>query len=250
MRGVPMLPADVCAMVHTAPSTPWKSRKMRLAGSGTAYGYDEAGIPRGGNDDELRSFWQASLAFGTLVVGIGVMASAEGCGPGDTRYYCDNTGCYNCDGYGCHQVTPPNPTQCTGNAQCAQNQICTDAGCVHGLQGRRGLPARRRVQRGSVHPAEHEPRQRREVHQGLRLRGRRAVRRHGLVGAVHAEEQRLHSTRASAPGEVCADGECLVDCSKGQSCPSGTQCTKGVCIPDTGTQCTSDAQCSGARRSA
>src|ERR1700690_3490084 len=63
------------------------------------------------------------------VVGIGVTASAEGCGPGDTRYYCDASGCYNCDGYGCHPVTPPSNQKCTGDKSCTQNQICTDQGC-------------------------------------------------------------------------------------------------------------------------
>src|SRR6185437_9985622 len=55
-------------------------------------------------------------AVGALVA----MASSEGCGPGDTRYYCDATGCYNCDGYGCHPVNPPPNTKCTGTDACAQ----------------------------------------------------------------------------------------------------------------------------------
>src|SRR4029077_9430481 len=67
-----------------------------------------------------------AIACGAVV---GLSGLMEGCGPGDTRYYCDNTGCYNCDGYGCHPVSPPPNQQCTGQSQCATNQICTTTGC-------------------------------------------------------------------------------------------------------------------------
>src|SRR4051794_28342379 len=64
-----------------------------------------------------------------VLAAIGTVAWA-GCGSGDeTRYYCDNTGCFDCDAYGCSSVAPQPKSACTGSASCAQGSVCTSEGC-------------------------------------------------------------------------------------------------------------------------
>ena len=77
----------------------------------------------------FRAVSKATVGLMALL-GVGVVASAEGCGPGDSRYYCDSTGCFSCDGYGCSPVTAPTPQTCTGNKACASGETCTDKGCL------------------------------------------------------------------------------------------------------------------------
>src|SRR5258705_8305712 len=72
----------------------------------------------------------ASAAFVGVLAALGAIAWA-GCGPGpESRYYCDDGGCFQCDAYGCAKVAPPNHPTCKGNANCGANEICTSAGCV------------------------------------------------------------------------------------------------------------------------
>src|SRR5512143_4340555 len=75
----------------------------------------------------------ASLARQAAVVGVLAALGAiafGGCGPGgETRYYCDDKGCFNCDAYGCSSVSPPSHPACTGNASCPPGSICTANGC-------------------------------------------------------------------------------------------------------------------------
>jgi hypothetical protein len=171
---------------------------------------------------------------------------AEGCGPGDTRYYCDATGCYNCDGYGCHSVTPPPPTKCSGTASCAQNQICTDQGCEpickvdtdcpQGDVCKSGLCVSPTVQPGNPIACTSNA----DCSNGDQCVGS------GTWAKCEAPSNVCQYSSQCGQGKACANGECLVDCSQPNvTCPSGTTCTKGVCEPTTGTQCTSDAQCSG-----
>jgi hypothetical protein len=60
-----------------------------------------------------------------------VMAlTAVGCSCGGDDYYCDDTGCYYCDGLGCREADPPVQQPCTGDWQCAAEQVCSEDGCV------------------------------------------------------------------------------------------------------------------------
>ncbi len=66
----------------------------------------------------------ALLALGAVVWG--------GCGGGGSSggsYYCDNTGCYSCDGYSCAGVAPPSTTSCMGPNDCPTGSSCTTSGC-------------------------------------------------------------------------------------------------------------------------
>ncbi len=185
------------------------------------------------------------VALGALA-GMGVAVLAEGCGPGDTRYYCDSSGCYNCDGYGCHPVAPPpNPT-CTGNSQCGAGEICTSVGCVaqckadtdcaQGDVCKSGLcvaPSTTITPTPVVCAKDSDCKS-----------GQTCVGTGTGAKCVDSSNACQYSSQCGA-GKVCANGECLPDCSQsGQTCPTGTTCTKGVCEPDSN-QCTTDAQCSG-----
>ncbi len=78
------------------------------------------------------------LAAGAAVAGLAMAsvltaAFAPGCGGSNAAdYYCDATGCYQCDGFGCSTVTPPTPTPCTkaGDTVCTDGTVCTDQGCL------------------------------------------------------------------------------------------------------------------------
>jgi hypothetical protein len=184
-------------------------------------------------------------AFGALVAAIGALASAEGCGPGDTRYYCDATGCYNCDGYGCHQVTPPAPTQCTGQSSCAQNQICTSQGCVNVCQADTDCPQGDVCKSGQCVAPTAPPGNLVTCTKDSDCPTGEQCVGSGAWAQCTAPSNVCKYSSECAQGEVCANGECLADCSQGQTCATGTTCQKGVCVPDAGSQCTSDAQCSG-----
>jgi hypothetical protein len=176
---------------------------------------------------------------------VGVLAMAEGCGPGDTRYYCDSTGCYNCDGYGCHNVPAPPTATCTGNATCTQGQICTSAGCETSCAGDTDC-AQGTVCKDNFCVA---PTSTTTVNPLACTTNADCVNGDVCVGTGTWAQCVPQSSACSyssqcASGTVCADGECLTDCSMGQACPTGTACTKGVCEPNA-TQCTSNAQCSG-----
>lgn len=65
-------------------------------------------------------------AFAVLALAL----TAAGCSCGGDDYYCDDTGCYYCDGLGCREAEPPAQAPCTGDWQCAAEQVCTVDGCA------------------------------------------------------------------------------------------------------------------------
>ncbi len=186
----------------------------------------------------------APLATAALAA-TGVAILAEGCGPGDTRYYCDSSGCYNCDGYGCHSVAPPSNTECTGNSQCAQNQICTSEGCTTVCKADTDCPQGDVCKSGlcvaptsTTNPAPVVCTKDSDCGANQECVG---------TGAFAKCEDKSNVCQYSSQcgaGKDCANGECLTDCSQGETCPTGTTCEQGVCEPSSN-QCTSDAQCSG-----
>jgi len=186
---------------------------------------------------------RTAIALGALG-GIGVMA-LDGCGPGDTKYYCDSSGCYNCDGYGCHPVTPPTPTKCSGASSCQQNQICTDQGCENICKADADCPQGDVCKSGLCVAATTNPGNPVICSTSSDCGTNQVCVGSGSWAKCVDKTNACTYSSECGGGKVCANGECLSDCSKGALCPEGTQCTKGVCEPTTGTQCTSDAQCGG-----
>ena len=80
------------------------------------------------------AFQTARRFMAASVLGALGIALWGGCSDPQDRYYCDDTGCYSCDGYGCSTVTPPASTACTGSASCATGEVCTAGGCVKSCQ--------------------------------------------------------------------------------------------------------------------
>lgn len=178
-------------------------------------------------------------------VGIGVVASAEGCGPGDTRYYCDSSGCYNCDGYGCHPVAPPTNTKCTGDKACATNQICTDTGCVAVCKADTDCPQGDVCKANQCVAPNGNPGNLVKCTSDKDCAAGEACVGSGATAYCTAQSNACQYSSQCGQGKVCANGECLADCSQNASiCSAGTTCVKGVCEPNAN-QCTSDAQCSG-----
>ena len=52
----------------------------------------------------------------------------------DEDYFCDETGCYYCDGFGCRDAEHTYP-DCNFGYECGEGQICTDLGCVDECAG-------------------------------------------------------------------------------------------------------------------
>ena len=52
-----------------------------------------------------------ALAFTAFVPAILVAITVLGSGCASEDYFCDDTGCYSCDGLGCRLVDPPRPHQ-------------------------------------------------------------------------------------------------------------------------------------------
>ena len=48
---------------------------------------------------------------------------------GDTYSYCDESGCYECDDWGCWPDTPNDGWSCTNNYDCAAGCACVDGFC-------------------------------------------------------------------------------------------------------------------------
>lgn len=74
-----------------------------------------------------------SLGAALVMASLGALAlTAPGCGGGSNEYRCDSTGCFDCDGYGCKPVTPPNIVPCSyaGDTVCSAGTVCTELGCL------------------------------------------------------------------------------------------------------------------------
>src|SRR4051812_30978943 len=61
-----------------------------------------------------------------------LFALLAGCFKNKERYYtyCDATGCYECDAYGCHGANQPNgggPNSCRSSSDCAEGCYCNTA---------------------------------------------------------------------------------------------------------------------------
>jgi Cys-rich repeat protein len=65
-----------------------------------------------------------------MAMGLTGLAAVALAGCNQESNYCDNTGCYSCDGLGCHQVNPPTRQSCTCPTDCLHGSDCTSLGCT------------------------------------------------------------------------------------------------------------------------
>ena len=66
----------------------------------------------------------------TAAIGLLGLASLALIGCQQENRYCDDTGCFYCDGLGCRNVTPPGRAACTCDDQCVAGSDCTSLGCT------------------------------------------------------------------------------------------------------------------------
>lgn len=205
-----------------------------------------------------------------VLAAIGTVAWA-GCGSGeDTRYYCDNSGCFNCDAYGCSSVAPPTHSACTGSASCAPGSVCTAGGCsqtcsdsVRCQQGevcKSGLCAAPTVDPGPKKDCTTKA----DCAGGTCVAGvcqacggsagpcpcKAAADCSGgqacVSGACTAAANTCKFSSECEAGKICADGQCLSSCET-TPCAAGFTCAKGACEPAPGgPACTTAQQCGGA----
>ena len=60
-------------------------------------------------------------------------AGGAGCGTASRSDYCDDSGCYSCDGYGCRMVGPsarPVDAGCTSDNECGSGAYCSQGACL------------------------------------------------------------------------------------------------------------------------
>ena len=208
-----------------------------------------------------------------VIAAIGTVAWA-GCGSGDdTRYYCDSTGCFDCDAYGCSSVAPPTHTACTGNASCAPGSVCTGSGCAQtcsdsvpcakGEVCKSGLCAAPTVDPGPKKDCTTKA----DCADGTCVAG--VCKACGgsagpcpctaaadcssgqacVAGSCTAAANTCKFSSECEAGKICADGQCLSSC-EATPCAAGFTCDKGACEPPTGgtpQTCTGDAECGGGK---
>ena len=158
----------------------------------------------------VRTF--SKVTFGLFaLLGVGVVAAEGGCGPGDTRYYCDSTGCFNCDGYGCSPVKPPVNNTCTGNKSCGAGEVCTTTGCVKQCPGGKDT----------------------ECPQGTVCKANLCV-----APTDPPPDPKQCTTKADCnSGEQCQGGKCVAcggsngpgSCAVNTDCDAGQVCSGGIC---------------------
>jgi hypothetical protein len=217
----------------------------------------------------MTSRFSSALVIGVLGT-LGVVAWS-GCAPGDeSRYYCDGTGCFTCDAYGCSQVDPPSHPSCSGNASCEPGQICTATGCRTTCGAETKCPAGETCQNGLCSAPGKDPGPTKECTTtadctgGKTCNGGKCESCGGtdgpcpcttssdcsggltcVAGSCTAPQHACKYSSECADGKVCAEGQCLTSCDSAP-CSDGFTCEKGVCRPTPGTgtpTCTSDAQC-------
>ena len=89
----------------------------------------------------------ATLALSTFAL--------VGCPGPNPSNYCDSTGCYECDGYGCH---PANPTvdggadggTCTSKADCTPGNDCVGGSCKPAIVCSLPFPKRVNISPASI----------------------------------------------------------------------------------------------------
>jgi hypothetical protein len=197
---------------------------------------------------------RAVSRIGAVMAALSVLGALlwTGCGPSDNRYYCDNTGCYSCDGYGCSNVTPPSPQPCTGNASCGAGAICTNNGCEQTCQANSDCPRGDVCTNGlCVAPGQdggtpHECTTGTDCGAGKACVGNKCQ---ACGGAGNPACPCTTTTDCTTAGDVCVANACTPNgCNSKADCGTGMACVTNHCQACGGTNgpcpCGSTADCS------
>jgi hypothetical protein len=193
-----------------------------------------------------------------LLLAVGALFTSVACGPRTSDSYCDSTGCYDCDGYGCAprkpNVTPPPScgakgcaSVCSTDAQCRVTEACISGACA-------------------VKPVVTAPECKVASECGVGRTctagtcgtcgggsangpcpcAKDAECKTGNVcqaGACTPKANVCQFASECAEGDQCSNGQCVSACA-GTTCAAGSTCVKGGCIPDAvGATCNDNSQC-------
>jgi hypothetical protein len=168
-----------------------------------------------------------SLVFGSAVGALAAALLAVGCGKEDESRFCDSSGCYVCDGYGCSRTSaapPANPLTDAGPSLSPTTDaapLLPDAG--GGVDGAAAASACRYSSECGTN----------------------------LVCVDSQCTVACDSTHPCAATATCESGYCrpkssgTAACSSDVTCGAGNYCKEGACQLDTRPKpnCESDAQC-------
>jgi len=177
--------------------------------------------------------------MGAVMFALGGLAfTAPGCGPSDTEYRCDSTGCFDCDGYGCKPVPTPSITPCgyAGDTACLGGAVCTELGCLNpcktdgecakGLVCKKDLCTPPTISGTS-------PLTCGSAKDCTKL-GAGALCVDGKCVAAPPCEGTSCTCKYSSDcgtGRICVDAKCATACSTASPCPTGFDCSdKGYCV--------------------
>ncbi len=160
----------------------------------------------------------------TAAVGLMGLASLALIGCQQENRYCDDTGCFYCDGLGCRNVTPPGRVACACDYECAAGSDCTSLGCTtqctHDEAGT-------------------------DLCHSL---GWPSCSAEGFCVA-NAETTVTNLTCACtttadcAGGLICRDMECRPGCQSADDCDAGQICTDGTCEVSIHHECDATTPC-------
>jgi hypothetical protein len=157
-------------------------------------------------------------------IGFLSLASSALVGCNQESQYCDDTGCYYCDGLGCRLVNPPSRPSCSCPYQCGTGTSCTALGCVatcNPTAANPGCPdgTTCRANAGSTTT-------------GLCLGPRETAPSVTTCACSATADCASHQT-AGGPTLICRSGECAPGCSSAADCEAGQVCRDGACSPGT-----------------
>jgi len=165
-----------------------------------------------------------------LLALIGSVVWSGGCSSDNSRAYCDSTGCYTCDGYGCTPTGGSDASAGTdGGVPVSDAGVPTDAGTWQppppACKYPSDCPDGKSCVNGQCVPTCTDPSQ--------CSPGNTCVKGVCQPGPPQCTADK--DCPAATP--KCAGGRCVSVCTKDSECPTGDYCYQGACIPDTrGTQ--------------
>lgn len=247
----------------------WFAPMDRMARHVDTEGRSPRERPRLRRNSPMTSRFSSALVMGVLG-SLGVVAWS-GCGSGsESRYYCDSTGCFTCDAYGCSPVNAAARPTCSGSSGCKAGSVCTATGCATSCQSDAACPRGETCQSGLCAAPGTSPGPIKDCTTTADCGSGRTCNAGAcetcggsdgpcpctastdctggltcIAGACTAPQNGCTYSSECADDKVCADGQCLATCDA--SCTDGFACEKGVCRPKPGggtdPACTGDAQC-------
>ena len=155
-----------------------------------------------------------------LAIGLLSLASVSLIGCNNESSYCDDTGCYFCDGLGCRLVNPPTRGTCTCGSACLTGSACTSLGCTVTCTTDAGCPMGTRCA-AAVSGA--------SVRYCL---GPREPAPTATDCSCTSDAMCTHFGANYVCGPAAAGGrQCQIGCNAANPCPMGQTCIDTMCRP-------------------